>query len=190
MNRRYTKDDAYKALNNLKKEYVYEVAEVDRYQKEVDEYKKVYDSLLSIKKDHLSTGIFSACFWGINMLWGLFSVVPLVIFTFLTGRSIYNTVSKQQRLNKATTDCKRYLDMVENLYNGFNNSVKAMTKDIDMLQDVVYSSKGITSEHEEIIDEWLDNIVGEFDTEVEKSAYLAVRDFRKSYQSKEDEKSL
>ena len=184
---KYTRDDVYKALNNIKKEYNFEVGELEVCKKEEEEFRVVYERLKDLKKDKLSTGVFASCFWGFNMLWGVLSVVPLVIFGFLTGRSVYNTISTNKKLKTAVKDCEKYFNLVKQKVAIYDKNVNDMSHNIDLLHDVVYSRHDITPQHKKIIKEWIDNEIGDLEDEKQKAAYQMVRDFRKAFEYADNE---
>ena len=162
----YSKEDADKALANLKQDYKNAYECIEEAKKDIIESEKEAQNLIISKKSVSIIGFGLSIFLGLGMLFGIGSVVALIIFASLTTLSFAGTFISRAYYNKLIKINDNYLQEAKHTVEtvGEINSEFVIPR-IDSLQDVVHLNKPMTKQDEDTIAQWKD-----------KSAYQDVKD--------------
>ena len=147
----YDKNDAFQALNMLKSRYIHIQKRIEEVKKDIsncEQSKQNWEYVKGVKK---SKGIFWTGFFAVNMLWGFASIIFLGIFAGASVGFLIRTIKEQKDITQKIEVHDRYIAGKNRNLSNLEQSFKLVTKELDMLQDVVHSQKPLEEKHERIM---------------------------------------
>ena len=152
----YNKEDAGKALNNLRESYNFTQHEAEEHKKIISEFEQSKQDWQYIQEDRRKIGILATLILTANMLWGFANIIAFFVFAGLTLASLVGTIIDQIAITHNIKEHDKFLNQYQEELNEFKQDIKDLSCDIDVLQDVVHSSKELDESYDQIITEWKD----------------------------------
>ena len=155
----YNKNDAYKALNNLKEDYIGANDLLEESRKNKEDRMKDSENLFYAKRGARRIGLFFTTIFALGMLSGFASIIPFVIFASLAGVTLLGTIGVQIYYSILQKVNNQLIKEVDVLAEEVQNIMPMLTSYVDDLQDVVHLNRPINNNHEEIIQSWINKSV-------------------------------
>ena len=147
----YDKNDAYQALNLLKSRYRHVSEKIESVKKEIQDGEKSKQDWEYIKKRKKTSGYLWTGFFALNMVWGFASLVVMGIFAGLALFKLATTVLTESKMSRIIGDHDAFLKSRNVQLNSLEQNKRIITKNLDLLQDVVHLKKPIEERHERIM---------------------------------------